>query len=200
MVPLYDAFCALLGLGRRFKEQVLGAVPIQPGAVVADIGCGTGVLLAAGKAKHPAARFIGIDPDEQALAIAKQRLQKAALDAELLQAYAEALPLPGESVDVCFSTLAFHHMPNEVKYRAVREMYRVLRPSGQAVIADFGPSQSRGLRRLLFFEKLEYLEGNLQGLIPRFLGEAGFQNIAEQGRHFPGVKIIVAQKSPPVLR
>src|SRR3989344_5174411 len=47
LTPWYDASCPCIGLGRRFKEKVLNFITLAPGGTVADIGCGTGVLLEA---------------------------------------------------------------------------------------------------------------------------------------------------------
>jgi len=194
LTPLYDFFCVIGGLGTRFKKKVLRAISLREGMHVLDIGCGTGVLLKAAKEMYPKVSFIGCDPNKKALAIAERRLAKAKLSVELTEAFAESLPFPNGSLDVCFSTLAFHHMPNEIKRRAIAECYRILSPGGRIVIADLGETKSILLRKALFFEKIEYLEGNFTGVIPRFLTEAGFKGIRIVGRHFPCIDIIVAEK------
>lgn len=194
LTPLYDFLCAVSGLGERFKRKILRSVSLKDGMTVLDVGCGTGVFLALLKETYPGVKCIGIDPDQDALGIAERRLKKVRLGAELREAFAESLPIPAEAVDVCFSTLTFHHMPDEIKRRAAQEMHRVLKPGGLAVIADFGESKSRFLRKILFFEKLEYLEGNLNGAIPRYLKEAGFKEPVVVGAHFPGIQIIRARK------
>ena len=61
------------------------------------------------------------------------------------------------------------------------------------VIADSGNKAL--FPRLLFFEKIEYLEGNFKGVIPRYLKEVGFKNIQVADRHFPNIHIVVAEKS-----
>src|SRR3989338_11716741 len=126
LTPLYDFFCVIGGLGTRFKKKVLRAISLRSGMRVLDIGCGTGVLLKVAKEMYPDVSFIGCDPDKQALAIAERRLAKAKLSVELTEAFAESLPLPDGSLDVCFSTLAFHHMPNEIKRRAIADRKRVV--------------------------------------------------------------------------
>ena len=194
LTPLYDFFCTIIGLGSRFKTKVLNSVKLRDGITVADIGCGTGVFLKIAKERYSRVRFIGLDPDKQALTIAERRLAKAHLSVELREALAESLPLADKSVDICFSTLAFHHMPDNVKRDAIKEMYRVLKSGGKVVIGDFGARESTLLRTVLFFEKLEYIDGNFKGLIPQYMDEANFKNTRVVNHHFPDIDIVVAEK------
>jgi ubiquinone/menaquinone biosynthesis C-methylase UbiE len=194
LTPPYDFSCALMGLGKRFKVKVLQSLPLENAATVADIGCGTGAFLKIAKQKYPNTRFIGIDPDKQALGVAERRFEKARLPVELKNAFAEALPLDDNSMDACFSVLVFHHLPNAIKEQAIREMHRVLKAGGSAVIADFGERRVTFLRKILFFEKLEYIQGNFKGLIPHYLRDAHFKNINVVNRHFPGIDILIAEK------
>lgn len=199
LTPLYDFFCTISGLGAGFKAKILNYVTLKDGMRVADIGCGTGVFLKAAKQKYPGVKFIGLDPDEKALAIAERRFAKVKIEVELKQAFAESLPLSDSSTDVCFSTLAFHHMPDEIKQKAVREIHRVLKPGGVVVIADFGPSSTFLFSWLLpLFENVEYLHGNLQGLIRKYLQEAGFADMRIE-KNIKRIEVIKSQKphEPP---
>jgi ubiquinone/menaquinone biosynthesis C-methylase UbiE len=42
---------------------------------------------------------------------------------------------------VVTSTLALHHVPARKRQEAFREMYRVTRPGGQLLVADFDPTR-----------------------------------------------------------
>lgn len=194
LTPCYDFLCTMAGFGSGFKAKVLNSIQLAAGTVVADIGCGTGVFLKIAKQKYPNVNFIGIDPDKQALSIAERRMERSNLSVELRESFAESLPLADQSTDVCFSTLAFHHMPDSIKKAAIQEIYRVLKNGGKIVIADFGQTESRLLRKILFFEKPEYFEGNLKGLIPEYLKENSFRNIKIVDHHFPSIDIIAAEK------
>lgn len=198
LTPLYDIVCSMAGLGKSFKEKVLQTIRLQDGWTVADVGCGTGTFLKIARERHPQVRFIGLEPDKRALVIARARLRRAGADVALREAFAESLPLPDCSVDACFSTLMLHHLPDRTKRRAIAEMHRILKPGGFTVIADFGESRSALLRKMLFFEKLEYLDGNLKDLIPQYLTEIGFRDITTVFRHFPGIHVLRAQKLFPV--
>lgn len=194
LTPIYDLFCTILGFGKKFKKKVLGSVIMKDGFLIADIGCGTGVFLEVAKKQYPKVNFIGIDPDSDALKIAGQRFSKAGLIVEVKEAFAEALPIPDGSVDACFSTLAFHHMPDEVKYRAIGQMYRVLKSGGVMVITDFGETKGMYFWLAHLLKKHAYTKGNLQGLIPQYINKAGFKDCEITGNYLSGIKIMKAQK------
>ncbi len=195
LTPWYDFLCTISGFGKRFKMKVLKLMTVKDGETIVDVGCGTGMFLELAAKKYPHVKLMGIDPDKEALVIAKSRLKKLNRPAEFHEAFAEAIPLQDVSVNICVSSLAFHHMPDLIKQKAAKEIFRILKPGGCFIIADFGKSESFLLKTLLRpFENLEYLKGNFQGLIPQFLEEAGFKNVRIIGKHFPAISIIQASK------
>ena len=194
LTPLHDFSCNIIGLGRKFKQEVLDSISLNNNNVIADIGCGTGVFLEIAKEKYPEASFIGVDPDEKSLTIARERFKKAKLIIELKEGFAECLPLADSSVNICFSTLAFHHMPDDIKRKAIQEMHRILISGGTVVIADFGKSTGILFKLFHIFQKIEYIKGNFDGLIIKYLDEVGFKNTRVVGNHFPGIQVIKSQK------
>jgi ubiquinone/menaquinone biosynthesis C-methylase UbiE len=109
------------------------ATPFGEPAAILDVGSGTGRLLRAAHARWPSARLVGVDPSEGMIA-AGRRLTRA----ELHLAGAEDIPLADRSVDLAFSTIAFHHWADPA--RGLREVARVLRPGGAFVLIDnIGP-------------------------------------------------------------
>jgi ubiquinone/menaquinone biosynthesis C-methylase UbiE len=114
------------------KAFQLAATFGEPSAVL-DVGCGTGRLLRAAHGRWPNARLIGVDPSERMIQEGKDLTP-----AELHIAGAEAIPLPDRSIDLAFSTIAFHHWADPG--RGLREVARVLRPGGGFVLVDnIGP-------------------------------------------------------------
>jgi ubiquinone/menaquinone biosynthesis C-methylase UbiE len=142
-VRLNEAITQIAFGGRRHRVYARIAVlsGAAPGDRVLDVGCGGGYLarlLAAAIA--PGGRVTGVDPSGPAIAYARRR---SPANCTFTVAAAQDLPLPDRSFDVATSTLAVHHIPEAARPAAFGEMYRVLRPGGALLVADFGPSGRR---------------------------------------------------------
>jgi len=127
------------GRRRRVYRQVVAASGARPGDRVLDIGCNGGYLarlLAA--AVTPGGQVTGVDPSAPAIAYAARR---APGNATFAVGAAQDLAWPDESFDLVTSTLAVHHIPAEDRAAAFGEMFRVLRPGGRLLVADFRPSR-----------------------------------------------------------
>lgn len=121
---------------RLFFERVHRAVLDRAASLgapdtVLDVGCGTGRLLRAAAQRWPAARLMGVDLAQGMVRVARERTPGATF----YQGAAEALPLPDASVDLALSTTSFHHWNDQSA--GVREVWRVLRPGGHFILADF---------------------------------------------------------------
>ena len=127
--------------GRRSRvyQRIVSLSGARPGDSVLDVGCSSGYLarkLAA--AVGPDGRVTGVDPSEAAIGYARRRAQPTMAFAV---GGAQDLELPDSSFDVVTSTLAIHHIPARKRAVALSEMYRVTKPGGRLLVADFGPSR-----------------------------------------------------------
>lgn len=193
LTPAYDFLCSITGLGKSFKKKILDIGKIEGSQIVVDVGCGTGIFLQIAGEKFPNTEIIGIDPDRRSLQIAKKRTKKFS-NIQYIEAFGEKIPLESETVDICFSTLALHHMPDDMKKKTLEEIFRILKKGGKVIITDFGKLKKKIYKYILFFEHIEYLKGNLDGLIPQYMEKAGFKNIKLAGKKFPNIHILTAQK------
>ena len=108
--------------------RIANALGISDGALVLDIGCGTGHLLRWLK-DNRSVRGVGID-----LALGTLfRGQEAGLN-NLLYGDAQYLPLKSSSVECIVCKGSVHHMPDLTL--AIKEMYRVLSPGGKLVLFE----------------------------------------------------------------
>jgi ubiquinone/menaquinone biosynthesis C-methylase UbiE len=129
------------GRRRRVYARIVALSGAQPGDRVLDIGCGGGYLarlLAA--AVTPGGRVTGLDSSGPAISYARRR---APGNCSFAVGVAQDLHLANRSFDVMTSTLAAHHIPEAARPDAFGEMYRVLRPGGALLVADFRPSGRR---------------------------------------------------------
>jgi len=180
LTPVFDLLCTLMGLGKGFAGRVVRAVEIPQSAQVLEAGCGTGRLAGALKLSRPDVAVIGLEADPRILSVARGKAAQRDLDVKFFEGFIERMPFPDQSFDLVFSVLVLHHLPEDVKRQACREMFRVTRPGGRAVIADFGPPHgwvatavAAGMR---WFERTAE---NFAGRIPLMLREAGFDPVRE---------------------
>ena len=127
--------------GRRGRvyRRIVTLSRVRSGDSVLDVGCSGGYLarkLAA--AAGPAGHVTGVDPSEAAVRYARRRGSGAMM---FTVGAAQDLDLPDASFDVVTCTLAVHHIPARTREAAFREMYRVTRPGGRLLAADFGPGR-----------------------------------------------------------
>jgi len=122
-----------VGVGNPFA---LG--PIGAGDAVLDLGCGAGFdALVAAQLVGPTGRVVGIDLSPEMLAVASAALAETPYTwVSFRQGEVEALPFPDTSFDVVLSNGVLNLVPD--KPRAVREIYRVLRPGGHLQACDIG--------------------------------------------------------------
>lgn len=138
--PLYDWLAPLMTLGseHRLHRQVVARLALDRPAAVLDVGCGTGALTRQIYDALPAdspRRVCGVDAAEAMIAVAGRKAGPRP-GLEFVAALAEELPWPGASFDRVLSTFFFHHLNYGLKIRSLAEIWRVLRPGGQAAILD----------------------------------------------------------------
>jgi SAM-dependent methyltransferase len=94
---------------RLVAGKFLAWLDLPPSLRWLDVGCGTGALTASISANCRPARLIGIEPSDEFLAKARERLEGKA---ELLAGNAMELPLQDSSVDVVVSALVLNFVPS----------------------------------------------------------------------------------------
>lgn len=100
------------------------------GLKVLELGCGLGTDGA--QYARAGADYTGIDLTQAAVDLARQRFELFDLKGRFRTADAENLDFPDDSFDVVYSHGVLHHTPDTA--RAVREIHRVLRPGGRAIV------------------------------------------------------------------
>jgi ubiquinone/menaquinone biosynthesis C-methylase UbiE len=111
--------------------------------VVVDCGCGNGrhVFPAAARCSE----VFGVDISKKLLSLVQQRMmEKNIRNITLLHADLTHLPLQDSSVDAVLCIASLHNIKGrENRHAAVRELYRVLKPRGSALLSVWSRWQDR---------------------------------------------------------
>ncbi len=111
---------------------------------ILDLGCGTGHFLSTLAAYYPSAQLFAIDRSFSMTQRAATRVPKATPPPLRLCATAESLPLANASIDVVFCNLMLQWCAEPLT--VLRDIQRVLRPSGWLLFTTFGPDTLWQLR------------------------------------------------------
>ena len=190
----YDAFAAAFFGGRRRQvyTRLAALSGVEPGDRSLDVGCGTGYFTRImGHASAPGGTAVGVDASEDAIARARRltRLENCTF----VNGIAEAIDVPDGTYDVVVSSLMMHHLPENVRPRVVGEMYRVLRPGGRVLIADFRPPASRLGRYIVGAITGPMMKNTAVDLIEPMIRTAGFEGITT-GDVRPWMRYVQARK------
>jgi ubiquinone/menaquinone biosynthesis C-methylase UbiE len=200
-LPLYDPLTKLLGADRA-RRKLFDQASVQPDHRILDIGCGTGTFAVAIKRWLPTVNVVGLDPDPKALARSHRKAMAAGISIRFDQGFANALPYADVSFDRVFSSLMFHHLPQNAKLATLCEVRRVLKPGGSLHLLDFvepGRHSHNPLARWLHAS--EQMEDNTQERILSWMSEAGLLDprpVAFDERLFG--RIVYYRASAPALR
>ncbi len=149
--------------------DLAAAFALLPGdGVVADLGCGTGRTVR-DLAPH-VKQVIGVDASPQMLKAARKRLA-GVKNAELRQGELADLPMDSGACDAALCVLALSYVEDPAA--VVREMSRVLKPGGRAVIVDLLPHDRDDFRRQMG----QRHRGFAREYIELTLREAGLRDI-----------------------
>jgi putative AdoMet-dependent methyltransferase len=123
----------------RYDEtlsEVTSESAAKEGDLVLDIGTGTGNLAALFLERG--CRVIGLDPSAKLLRVAEQKAEEwdGLFDVRLQENPFLEIPFFSDTFDIIVSTFAIHHITDDAKRLAVKEMKRVLTSCGRIVIGD----------------------------------------------------------------
>jgi ubiquinone/menaquinone biosynthesis C-methylase UbiE len=168
------------------QQKLLQLADIKAGDRIIDIACGTGLV------SFPAAELAGEkgfvlanDISDKMVETGNSVVRERKLSNIIFQRMdAEELDGEDDSYDIALCALGLMYFPDPLK--AIKEMYRVLKPAGHAVVAVWGQRKNCGWAEV--FEIVDrrvasevcpmfFNLGN-EGTLKQYMSAGGFKNIS----------------------
>lgn len=166
----------------RRRRMAFDALHLSGGDVVADIGCGNGLLTQEiARGVGAAGRVIGIDPSADMRALAESRCAAFPI-VEIKDGLADVIPLQDGAADKAVAVQVLEYLSDIPA--ALREAHRILRTGGRFVAVDtgcktldwFSEDEDR-MRRVQDAWDHHYIEPRVAALWPRLTRDAGFDAV-----------------------
>lgn len=166
---------------RELRQRTADIADIHPGEKVLDVGCGTGTLAMEVEPRvGRTGQVFGIDPGVQQIAHARNKAARRNRQIEFQIGVIERLDFPDQSFNVVLSTIMMHHLSDKLKQEGLAEIFRVLKPGGRLVIADFKRPEERATQPVRFGAGGSRIQ-DLASLVE----QTGFSQIATEEMQLP---------------
>jgi SAM-dependent methyltransferase len=164
---------------------------LEPGTRLLEVGCGVGAVLAVLGQEFPGIQLVGVDIEPRQLEFARGHLERAGVEASLVEADALALPFPDASFDHVWMMWFLEHVADPVA--VLREARRVIGPGGAITAIEVDYSTCRAEPSTPAIEAL--IRAMVAGMaasgwsdagtrLPGWLREAGFRDVVAGERPF----------------
>ncbi len=117
-------------------QRVVEALGLEPTAVVADLGAGSGYMTTRLAQKVPQGKVLAVDLQPEMLALLRLRLEEEHIDNVVpLQGAVDDPHLSPETVDLALLVDAYHEFA--FPYEMMAGVVSALKPGGQVVLAEY---------------------------------------------------------------
>jgi demethylmenaquinone methyltransferase/2-methoxy-6-polyprenyl-1,4-benzoquinol methylase len=156
----YDVMNDLMSFGihRLWKRQTIASSGVRKGHYVLDLAGGTGDLTSKfSQLVGETGQVILGDINSSMLKVGREKLRNLGRvgNIEYVQMNAEALPFPDNSFDLI--TIAFGLRNVTDKDKALRSMYRILKPGGRLLVLEFSKPEHEALSKAYDFYSFNIL-------------------------------------------
>jgi len=128
------------------RDRMLALINWTGNETVLDVGTGRGLLLIGAARKLTTGKAVGIDiwsktdlsGNSKEKTLTNVEIEGVSARVEIRSEDATAMQFPDGTFDVVLSNLCIHNIPSrQGRDQACREIVRVLKPGGKAIISDF---------------------------------------------------------------
>ncbi|MBK7807023.1 MAG: class I SAM-dependent methyltransferase [Saprospiraceae bacterium] len=181
LTAYYDMAIKLTMPEKKFRRILVESINPQDDESILEFGFGTGQNLILVKNQNRNIKLTGLDIDPKVKDIANYKLAKNNLTVPLDLYSGNIFPYPDNHFDKIYSCLVFHQLDADTKTNCLKEIYRVLKPGGELIIADWGKADNKIMR--LTFGIVQMLDGfkstddNVKGKMPEYIAKGGFENV-----------------------
>lgn len=191
IAPRYDFLNRLLsfGIDRYWRSFAVGQLTIPPGGKVLDIATGTcDVALKIAQTTPESVAIVGEDFTQGMLIRGRDKIESSSYASRisLVNAPCEAIPHPDKLFDGV--TIAFGIRNVTDRPAGLREMCRVLKPAGHAVILEFSTPRNQVFGALYQF----YFRRLLPFIAGLFSRRSAYRYLPESVLEFPSREEFVA--------
>ena len=104
-----------------------------------DIGCAYGSVLNSLSLKYEGANFVGVDPGQNSIRIAKKNCAKK--NVKFIVGHSHNLPVEDKSIDVVILRMVLQWIPRSKIIQTIGEVDRILKDNGVIYLQDFFPNR-----------------------------------------------------------
>lgn len=181
LTAYYDMAIKLTMPEKKFRRILVESINPQDDESILEFGFGTGQNLILVKNQNRNIKLTGLDIDPKVKDIANYKLDKNKHSVQLDLYSGNMFPYSDNHFDKIYSCLVFHQLDAYTKTNCLKEIYRVLKPEGELIIADWGKASNLVMR--LTFGLVQLLDGfkttndNVKGKMLEYISSVGFKNV-----------------------
>ncbi len=184
IAPRYDLLNRLLsfGIDRRWRRFAVSQLQVPAGGRVLDIATGTcDVALEIAARTDSSVQIVGEDFTQGMLVQGQKKLNQSPLGRRIMLVNAPCEEIPHQDSSFDAITIAFGIRNVVDREQGLREMVRILKPGGRAVILEFSNPRSRLFRSLYNF----YFRRLLPAIGGLFSQRSAYQYLPDSVLEFP---------------